>query len=72
MTLGTNVPPPVAAVTAAAQHAERGPDAPGAVRTRRYMFGFVPLLGMLVAAALVGAGAALLVARATGWAPRLW
>jgi S1-C subfamily serine protease len=68
MTLGTNVPPPVSAATAAAQHAERGPDDPAAaMRTRRFGFRLFPLLAMLMVAALVGAGTALLVARATGW-----
>lgn len=36
-------------------------------RTRRYVFGFLPVAAMVAVAALVGAGAALLVARATGW-----
>ena len=68
MTLGTNVPPPVSAATAAAQHSAGGPDAPrGAMRARRYGLGLFPLLAMLVVAALVGAGTALLVARAAGW-----
>lgn len=65
MTLGTNVPPPVSAATAAAQRSEEAPDA--AVGTRRYVVGLFPLLAMLMATALVGAGAALGVARATGW-----
>ncbi|HSO91171.1 MAG TPA: trypsin-like peptidase domain-containing protein [Arthrobacter sp.] len=64
MTLGTNVPPPVSAATAA-QRSEQDPDA--ATRTRRYVFGVFPLLAMLMVTALVGAGTALLVARATGW-----
>ncbi|MET3952139.1 trypsin-like peptidase domain-containing protein [Arthrobacter sp. UYEF36] len=65
MTLGTNVPPPVSAVTAAAPRSAEAPDT--VLRTRRYVFGFFPLLAMLMVTALVGAGAALLVARATGW-----
>jgi putative serine protease PepD len=65
MTLGTNVPPPVPAAGVAAQPVDDAPDAPR--RERRFVFGLVPLLVLLLAAALAGAGAAMLVARATGW-----
>ena len=65
MTLGTNVPPPASAATAAARHPENARHV--AVWTRRYGLGLIPLLAMLMTAALVGAGAALLAARATGW-----
>ncbi|MET4134615.1 trypsin-like peptidase domain-containing protein [Pseudarthrobacter sp. PvP090] len=65
MTLGTNVPPPVSAAAAAAQHPENARHV--AVWSRRYVLGLMPLLAMLMTAALVGAGAALLAARATGW-----
>lgn len=64
MTLGTN-PPPVSAAAVAAQRSVEGP--PAALWVRRYRPAFFPLLAMLIAAALAGAGAALLVARATGW-----
>lgn len=65
MTLGTNVPPPVSAATAAAQNPEDARHA--AIGTRRYGLGLFPLVAMLLAAAVVGAGTALLVVRATGW-----
>lgn len=68
MRLGTNVPPPVSAATVAEQRPQDSHAAPDvAMRTRRYGFGLFPLLALLIAAALAGAGAALLVARATGW-----
>lgn len=63
MTPGTNVPPPVSAAAAALRPVEPA-RAPGRIRRRQGLF---PLLVLVVAAALVGAGAALLVARATGW-----
>jgi putative serine protease PepD len=65
MTLGTNTPPPVSAAAVAAQRPVERPKAPRFIR--RYPPGLFPLLAMLIFAALVGAGAALLVARATGW-----
>lgn len=64
-------PPPVSPVPApvpAASAASDGPQgAPRQTPNRRFVPGVFRLLALLVASALVGAGASLLVARATGW-----
>ncbi len=65
MALERNVPPPVPAASTAAQSSDGAPNAPK--RNRRYVFRLFPLAAMGAVAALVGAGAALLVARASGW-----
>ncbi|MGP4033556.1 S1C family serine protease [Pseudarthrobacter sp. 1C304] len=65
MALETNTPPPVSAAAVAAQRPVETPETRRWIR--RYVPGIFPLLAMLLAAALAGAGAALLVARATGW-----
>lgn len=65
MTLEADVPPPVSAGGIASLPGNGIPDPPK--RTRRYVLGLLPLLAGLLVAALVGAGAGLFVARATGW-----